>query len=56
MNPQSLTIGIDLGDRRHHVCVLDAAGEIVAEEVIGKHPRGVDRLQRPVSGRDHGAG
>lgn len=34
MNPQNLTIGIDLGDRRHHVCVLDAAGEIVAEEVI----------------------
>ena len=28
------TIGLDLGDRRHHLCVLDAAGDIVAEEAI----------------------
>jgi hypothetical protein len=28
------TIGLDLGDRQHHACVLDAAGEIVAWEVI----------------------
>jgi transposase len=28
------TIGLDLGDRRHHVCVLDEAGDIVAEETI----------------------
>ena len=28
------TIGLDLGDRRHHVCVLSASGEILAEEVI----------------------
>lgn len=25
---------MDLGDRRHHVCVLDEAGEILAEEAI----------------------
>src|ERR1700685_2447447 len=25
------TLGLDLGDRQHHVCVLDAAGEIVRE-------------------------
>ena len=31
---EKLTIGLDLGDRRHHACVLDAAGEILAEEVI----------------------
>ena len=29
-----LTIGLDLGDRRHHVCVLNASGEIIAEEVL----------------------
>ncbi len=29
--PSTLTVGIDLGDRRSHVCVLDAAGEIVEE-------------------------
>ncbi|MEO7414736.1 MAG: IS110 family transposase [Opitutaceae bacterium] len=31
---ETLTIGLDLGDRRHHVCVLDGAGEILAEEAI----------------------
>jgi transposase len=30
-----LTIGLDLGDRRHTVCVLSASGDIVTEEVIG---------------------
>ncbi len=29
-----LTIGIDLGDRRHTVCVLNEAGVIVAEEQL----------------------
>lgn len=29
-----ITIGIDLGDRRHAVCVLDAAGKIITEEAI----------------------
>ena len=31
---EKLTIGLDLGDRRHHACLLDEAGEILAEEVI----------------------
>jgi hypothetical protein len=30
------TIGLDLGDRRHHACVLDAAGDVVTEEAIAK--------------------
>ena len=34
MNTSELTIGLDLGDRRHHLCVLSAAGEIIAEEVL----------------------
>lgn len=34
MNTKTLTVGLDLGDRHHHVCVLDAAGEVVAQEVI----------------------
>ncbi len=29
MNSKTSTIGLDLGDRRHHACVLDEAGEIV---------------------------
>jgi hypothetical protein len=31
---EKLTIGLDLRDRRHHACILDEAGEILAEEVI----------------------
>jgi transposase len=31
---EKLTVGLDLGDRRHTVCVLNAAGDIVTEEVI----------------------
>jgi transposase len=34
MKLNSLTIGLDLGDRKHHVCVLNASGKIAAEEVI----------------------
>ena len=28
------TLGLDLGDRSHHVCVLDAAGQIVHEDAL----------------------
>lgn len=31
---EKLTIGLNLGDRRHHACILDEAGEILAEETI----------------------
>jgi hypothetical protein len=31
---KTYTIGLDLEDRKHHACVLDATGEIVAEEVL----------------------
>ena len=31
---EKLTIGIDLGNRQHTVCVLSAAGEILAEETL----------------------
>ena len=34
MNPAQITIGLDLGDRRHTACVLDASGEILAEETL----------------------
>lgn len=34
MRSNKYTIGLDLGDRRHHVCVLNGRGERVAEEVI----------------------
>jgi len=28
------TLGLDLGDRQHHVCVLDAAGQMVREAAL----------------------
>ena len=34
----TLTIGIDLGDRKSHICVLDAAGEVVEESQIATTP------------------
>ena len=30
-----VTIGLDLGDRRHTACVLNQAGEIIAEDTVG---------------------
>lgn len=35
----TMTIGIDLGDRKSHICVLDAAGEIVEESRIATTPK-----------------
>lgn len=34
MTTNDVTIGIDLGDRKHSACVLSARGEIVAETEI----------------------
>src|SRR5690348_14585562 len=39
-----VTIGVDLGDRKSHVCMLDGRGEIVREEAI---------TTSPVSFREH---
>ena len=27
-----LTIGIDLGDKSHEICILNGAGEVIAED------------------------
>ena len=32
--PGGFTLGLDLGDRSHHVCVLDATGQIVREGAL----------------------
>jgi transposase len=34
MHTNTLTVGLDLGDRCHTACVLDAAGEIIAREQV----------------------
>ena len=38
-SPSTMTIGIDLGDRKSHVCVLDATGEVVEESRIATTPK-----------------
>ena len=35
---KTVTIGVDLGDRKGHICVLDDQGEIVNEEAITTSP------------------
>ena len=40
------TIGIDLGDKRHAICVLDDAGDIVEQRSITNHKESIRRLSR----------
>ncbi len=37
--PSTLTIGIDLGDRQSHICVLDADGDVAEEGRIATTPK-----------------
>lgn len=48
---KATTIGIDLGDRKHSICVLDQRGEVVKEETITNTRASLDAL----SGRHRGA-
>ena len=42
------TIGIDLGDRRSHICILDRMGEILREEEISTSPRSFESYFKAV--------
>jgi len=42
----AITIGIDLGDRKHAVCVLDAKGEILKQETITNSRGSLTALRR----------
>lgn len=44
------TIGIDLGDRKHAVCVLDAKGEILKQETITNTRASLTALSRRYAG------
>jgi hypothetical protein len=35
---QTVTVGVDLGDRKCHICIVDAKGEIVKEEATTTSP------------------
>jgi transposase len=40
----ALTIGIDLGDKKHAICVLDMSGEILEQRAITNHRDSLRRL------------
>lgn len=50
MNSTTLTVGLDLGDKKHHACVLDAAGSIIAEEVITNTRESIARFSQRFAG------
>ncbi len=41
-----LTVGIDLGDRRHAVCVIDKNGQIILEETLANTRACLEQLSQ----------
>lgn len=46
----TLTLGLDLGDRRHAVCVLDNQGRITAEETVPNTRETLEQLSKSFPG------
>ncbi|YCM46362.1 transposase [Verrucomicrobiaceae bacterium 227] len=44
------TIGIDLGDKKHAICVLDHTGSVIEERFITNHRESLRRLSRKYPG------
>ena len=45
-----ITLGIDLGDRRHAFCVLDEQGQITAEEALPNTRGSLEQLSQRFPG------
>jgi transposase len=41
---QKLTIGLDLGDRFSHYCILNGAGEVIGEHNLPTTPKGIEEV------------
>ena len=39
-----LTIGVDLGDRFSHYCILNGAGEVILEGKLPTTPKGIEEV------------
>ena len=39
-----LTIGLDLGDRSSHYCILDEAGNVILEHNVPTTPKGIHQM------------
>ena len=40
------TVGLDLGDKRHAICVLNRGGEVIDERSITNHRESLRRLAK----------
>ena len=45
-NLTDITVGIDLGDKKHAICALDASGEILDQRKITNHKESLRRLSQ----------
>src|ERR1700691_6153995 len=45
---KKLTIGLDLGDRTSHNCILNEAGEVILESKIPTTPKGIEEVFRRI--------
>lgn len=43
-NIPQITIGVDLGDTKHHYCVLDQAGNILRQDTLGNNQQALGKL------------
>ena len=41
---QNLTLGLDLGDRSSHYCLLDEGGRILAESKVSTSPKAMEAV------------
>ena len=41
---KQLTIGVDLGDRTSHYCVLNEAGEVIVASTLATTPKGMEEV------------
>ena len=41
---QQLTIGLDLGDRFSHYCILNESGEVIGEHNLPTTPKGIEEV------------
>jgi transposase len=47
-NEPELTIGLDLGDRTSHYCILDEAGNVILERGLPTTPKGIQQVFRRI--------
>jgi hypothetical protein len=44
LKDHKLTIGLDLGDRFSHYCILDEGGEVLRENRVPTTPKGIEEV------------